>query len=133
MKPFLIALVLAALLFAFIVLKPKTEEEKVFYTALENFTYIREPKGVDLHYRYTSHETKFAGDCEDFAFTLQGVIGGEVWVVKHNGVTNHAVLLVDGAVYDNFYQMPISKNDYPTKFIKPLEFRGKIINNTPSN
>lgn len=131
MKPFLIALVLVALLFAFIALKPKTEEEKVFYTALENFTYIREPKDVDLHYRYTSHETKFAGDCEDFAFTLQSALGGEVWIVEHNSVTNHAVLLVDDVVYDNFHQIPISKGEYPTKFIKPLIFRGKTINNIP--
>lgn len=117
------------LLFIYIKSGDKTPQEKAFYTALDNFTYVAEPRGQDKHLRYITHTKPFSGDCEDFAFTLQAVIGGEVWAVEHSGSIKHAVLLSGGIVYDNFHQLPIPKSKYPTEFIAPLKFRGKIINN----
>lgn len=125
----LVVTVSALLLFLFIKYGSKTIEEEAFYAALGNFTYKLEPYGEDKHLRYTHHDKPFTGDCEDFAFTLQSALGGEVWVVEHKGDIKHAVLLANGVVYDNFYQMPIPRNEYPTEFLAPLTFRGKVINN----
>ncbi|APC46544.1 hypothetical protein [Alteromonas phage PB15] len=131
MKAFILVALVAILAFAAIKFSTKTPQEEAFYTALDNFVYMAEPSGVDRHYRYTTHKRKFIGDCEDFAFTLQSAIGGEVWVVEHDEVSYHAVLLHDDIVYDNFHQQPIKKANYPTNFIKPLIFSGKVINNKP--
>lgn len=117
------------LLFAWFKLSPKTHEEEVFYTALENFTYQLEPTGEDTYLQYTHYDNPFIGDCEDFAFTLQRELGGQVWAVEHDGPIKHAVLIKDGIVYDNFHQQPIRVSEYPTEFIKALEFNGQVINN----
>ena len=58
---------------------------------------------------------RFAGDCEDFAFSMQAQLGGVVWhVVLHDG-RHHAVLLLDGWVYDNLHGRPVRRAVYPAK------------------
>lgn len=128
---FIPLLVTVSILLVFLYIKNAdiSPHTQAFYTALDNFTYIAEFKGQDKHFRYTTHTNPFSGDCEDFAFTLQSAIGGEVWAVEHRGDIKHAVLLSGNIVYDNFNQLPIPKSEYPTEFIAPLKFRGKIINN----
>ena len=59
----------------------------------------------------------FAGDCEDFAFTLQGIIGGDVWYVTREGRQAHAVLVKDGLVYDSLSKHKVKKEFYQGEFI----------------
>lgn len=63
---------------------------------------------------------RFFGDCEDYAFSLQDRIGGEVWHIilykdKNDKFLDkpqrHAVLVKDNLVYDNMFMHP-----------KPLSF-----------
>lgn len=92
-------------------------EENMFYTAKNNFVY--EADKVDEWKIYDSVSEKFSGDCEDFAFSLQNQIGGDVWYVfvEVNGKPSaHAVLLKDGMVYDNNLAHPTPKNAWKGKF-----------------
>ena len=59
----------------------------------------------------------FAGDCEDFAFTLQRVIGGNVWYVKREGRESHAVLVKNGLVYDSLSKYRTKKEEYQGDFV----------------
>lgn len=54
---------------------------------------------------YDSIATPFYGDCEDFAFTLQRVIGGSVYHVTASNI-HHAILIKDGIVYDSAADAP---------------------------
>lgn len=83
--------------------------------ALWNFTYEADKEN---EYRiYNSISMPFAGDCEDFAFTLQGIIGGDVWYVTRKGRQAHAVLVKDGLVYDSLSKHKVKKEFYQGEFI----------------
>lgn len=88
--------------------------EQAFYVAKANFIY--EPDKANEIRVYDSIDKPFRGDCEDFAFTLQKQIGGIVlWMAKGEYCAidaPHAVLLVDGVVYDNCADDPIKLEKY---------------------
>jgi len=82
--------------------------------ALWNFNY---EKDIDNEYRiYNYIDRPFFGDCEDFAFTLQKVIGGEVWYIDRGQAVAHAALVKGGWVYDSIYKRRVSKNRYNGDF-----------------
>ena len=88
-----------------------------WHEARNNFRYIEDIEGEWLVYDRIDEE--FMGDCEDFAFTLQKQIGGEVWKVHVYGIW-HAVLLKDGFVYDNIRRTPISRESYRGWFVEVI-------------
>lgn len=61
---------------------------------------------------------RFVGDCEDFAYTLQGEIGGEVWHVVLPDGRHHAVVKRDGWVYDNLHKRPVKSGIYPARWLR---------------
>ena len=71
---------------------------------------------------------KFYGDCEDYAFSLQQKMGGEVWHVVLPDKRHHAILLSDNYVYDSLQTQRIRKNKYKAAWLfvikpkKPLPF-----------
>ena len=94
-----------------------TTDHKVYRTALTNFVY--ESDVEDERRIYNTVDREFYGDCEDFAFTLQKQIGGEVWYVKLDDKTKfsvHAVLVKDGVTYDYIYKSSWKEN-YPARFL----------------
>ncbi len=94
-----------------------TTETTIYKTAMTNFIY--ESDIEDERRIYNTVDRAFYGDCEDFAFTLQKQIGGEVWYVILNDRTNyryHAVLVKDGITYDYLYKSSW-KDNYPAKFM----------------
>lgn len=94
-----------------------TTDHKVYQTALTNFVY--ESDVEDERRIYNTVDREFYGDCEDFAFTLQKQIGGEVWYVKlddESGYRYHAVLVKDGITYDYLYKSSWVDN-YPAWFM----------------
>ena len=98
---------------------PDTEAHRL---ALWNFRY---EKDIDNEYRiYDSISAPFYGDCEDFAFTLQRQIGGEVYYVLLPDKQAHAVLVVKGICYDNRYKRPLSKKKYRGEFIYIMDSKG---------
>lgn len=72
--------------------------------ALNHFEYRSDT--VDTWLMYERIDSAFSGDCEDFAFTLQNQIGGDVWyaIIPEHGA--HAMLVLDGVVYDNMHSSP---------------------------
>ena len=83
--------------------------------ALWNFNY---EKDIDNEYRiYDYIDRSFFGDCEDYAFSLQGQIGGNVWYVARKGQQAHAVLVKGGLVYDSLSKYIIKKEDYQGEFV----------------
>lgn len=108
--PLMLMLALAAFLYA-----TASKEEKAYYEALSNFTYVDD---VEDEYKvYSQIDSPFSGDCEDFAFTLQHQIGGEVWAVSRNTKVDHAVLVTKGYVYDSLKTKPIKTEDYENRLI----------------
>lgn len=94
-----------------------TMTEYDHWRAYKNFTYISEKGDV-----WTRHDIfkPFSGDCEDFAFSLQQRIGGEVWAIfKDDGW--HAALVKDGWVYDLTPER-IRKEDYEGEFVEVIEY-----------
>ena len=94
-----------------------TTETTVYKTAMTNFVY--ESDIADERRIYNTVDETFYGDCEDFAFTLQKQIGGEVWYVVLNDRTKfsaHAVLVKDGVTYDYLYRSSWKEN-YPARFL----------------
>lgn len=94
-----------------------TTETTIYKTAKLNFIY--EPDQQDERRIYNTVENKFYGDCEDFAFTLQKQIGGQVWYVVLDDRTSyryHAVLVKDGVTYDYLYKSSWVEN-YPASFL----------------
>ena len=82
--------------------------------ALWNFNY---EKDINNEYRiYDYIDRPFSGDCEDFAFTLQKVIGGDVWYVDKGERLAHAALVKNGIVYDSLSRYPILKSWYNGEF-----------------
>jgi len=114
----------------YLLIRPNHPYEDEFYTALENFTYIEDKPDHETYIAFTEITSPFYGDCEDFAFTLQKQIGGEVWAMTHTAQQAHAVLIVDGIVYDNFFRIPTPIDDYPGEKLYPIFFKGNYIDNS---
>jgi len=127
MKQIVIPIVLALLLLAAFMYFNNSDAEKAYYEALSNFTYVDDVE--DEHKAFTRIDKPFYGDCEDFAFTLQLQIGGEVWAFTHNDNVNHAALVLNGVVYDSLRQHPVSINDYPKHKLYKMTFNSKLITN----
>lgn len=88
----------------------------IYNQAKYNFVYEAD-KENELRL-YGRVDKRFYGDCEDFAFTLQKQIGGDVWYVILNDKSYtqaHAVLVKDGVVYDYLYEKS-RIDDYPARF-----------------
>ncbi|MGE6419573.1 hypothetical protein ACQKDY_17725 [Alteromonas macleodii] len=101
--------------------------DRAYYEALSNFTYIDDV--ADEHKAFTRIDSEFQGDCEDFAFTLQLQIGGEVWAFTHNDNVNHAALVLNGVVYDSLRKHPIPVNAYQKHPLYKMTFNGELIAN----
>ena len=102
------------------------------FQALGNFTYKTdlESYGVkDKQVMYESPYRPFTGDCEDYSFTLQNAIGGQVWYVVHPIWGSHAVLVIEGVVYDNTTRYPSILGHYDALFIGEMVFTGKVTEN----
>tara|TARA_R100000541_G_scaffold30953_1_gene39829 strand:- start:1353 stop:1700 length:348 start_codon:yes stop_codon:yes gene_type:complete len=82
--------------------------------ALWNFHY--EADKVDEYRIYDRIDRPFFGDCEDFAFSLQKVIGGDVWYIDQGKAIAHAALVKDNWVYDSIQKRPVSKSRYNGDF-----------------
>lgn len=77
-----------------------------YKVVISNYEYVLDEEGNDTWDLYDGTKT-FKGDCEDFAFTLQAVVGaGSVhWVMTHadvnsNYVPNHVVFIYAGRVWE---------------------------------
>lgn len=126
--PLLIAIIIMLSIFR----TPQPYEEE-FLTAQSNYVHVDEAR--DVYMQYTRHDKKFNGDCEDFCYTLRNKIGGECWAVDYDTQVNgrnvkHAVLELNGVVYDSLMAVPVSKDDYPNEFLHPLTFKGFILDNS---
>lgn len=83
--------------------------------ALWNFSYVED---VDNEYLiYDSISIPFYGDCEDYAFTLQRAIGGDVWYIEREGRSAHAALVKNGIVYDSLFKHPVNQSAYRGEFL----------------
>ena len=105
----------------------------MYQIALSNFEYVSDMnqfRVLDKWHRAYDIRKHFVGDCEDFAFTLQYEIGGEVWyVILPRKVDNqHAVLVKDNWVYDNLHKVPIKLNNYKGQFIGTFNYTHHSIN-----
>ena len=98
------------------------------FEALHNFTYKKDDAS-NSWVMYSTTIRPFKGDCEDFAFTLQNVIGGKVRRVYDPKWGYHAVLVKEGVIYDNNSKFLKLVGDYDGIFIKDMVFRGVIMNN----
>jgi hypothetical protein len=97
------------------------QDHAIYNQAKYNFVYESD-KENELRL-YERVDKKFYGDCEDFAFTLQKQIGGDVWYVILNDKSYtqaHAVLVKDGVVYDYLYKKS-RVDDYPASFLFMLK------------
>ncbi len=85
-----------------------------FQVALNNFTYK-----ADIEDEWNAYDIykPFSGDCEDFAFSLQLVIGGDVTYVFDKYDRPHAVLIKSGWIYDNQEKSPIPVDQYSGKIV----------------
>ena len=83
-------------------------------SALWNFNY---EKDIANEYRvYDYIDRPFFGDCEDFSFSLQKVIGGDVWYIDRGEQVAHAALVKNNTVYDSLSKYPIPKAKYNGDF-----------------
>lgn len=94
---------------------PETEAHR---RAFFHFTYV--PDVIDERRIYDSIDEPFYGDCEDYAFTLQRVIGGDVWLIQLPDSTHHAALVKNSTVYDNNSRWPIERSKYDGRFIRVM-------------
>ncbi len=99
------------------------EDTQMLHKALSNFTY-KADSHEGLWNRFDSIDKPFAGDCEDFAFTLQLQIGGKVMYTKR-WYGPHAVLLKDGLVYDNEINWPVATGDYGSELLYEMVYSKK--------
>lgn len=60
---------------------------------------------------------RWLGDCEDYAFTKQREIGGDVWHVVLPDGRHHAALVRDGFVYDNLHKSPVKLSSYQASWL----------------
>lgn len=104
-----------------------------YETALSNFEYVQDInqfRVLDRWHRSYDIRKHFRGDCEDFAFTLQYEIGGQVWyVILPRKVDNkHAVLVKDNWVYDNLHKHPVKLENYNGDFVGYFKYEYHTIN-----
>ena len=92
-------------------------DDEQYFIARKNFHYQSDL--VNEYRLYSYIDKPFYGDCEDFAFTLQHQMGGDVWYVLLNYTLPHAVLVKDSIVYD--MNRKYLKSLYPGKFITILK------------
>lgn len=91
----------------FLLEEPKNARMETYLTYREvfkNYTYELDAKGTDTWAVYDGTK-KFVGDCEDFAFTVQNIIGrGSVYKaylnVGEEVMVNHAVFVYAGMVWE---------------------------------
>lgn len=112
LMPYLSALLFVIAVYFYL---SSTNEEKAYQVALSNFTYVDDI--ADEHKAFTRIDMPFSGDCEDFAFTLQLQIDGDVWAVSRDGDVDHAVLVTDGYVYDSLKTRPVKVENYKNRLI----------------
>ena len=97
--------------------------------ALSNFEYvadINQYRVEEYWARFGRIDRVFRGDCEDFAFTLQYQIGGEVWhVILPKSRLHHAVLVKDYYVYDQIKDSPIPLIEYDGAFLGLMDYETK--------
>ena len=102
-------------------------DSEVFWNAKKNFHYVTDSVQYgksDKWVRFPSVEKRFNGDCEDFAFTMQAQIGGDVWHVIIPSGEHHAILLKGGVIYDNMMPYPVLKSDYSAQWLRVMVFKG---------
>ena len=127
MQKYLLPLIAVLAILAVTTYHLSSSDDKAYYMALSNFTYVDDI--ADEHKAFTRIDKPFEGDCEDFAFTLQVQIGGEVWAFTHNDKENHAALVLNGVVYDSLRKHPISIEKYPKHPLYKMTFNGELITN----
>ncbi|HAD90959.1 MAG TPA: hypothetical protein DCG36_12425 [Alteromonas macleodii] len=127
MKKYLLPIIAALAILAFTAYHSSSSDEKAYYMALSHFIYIDDI--ADEHKAFTRIDKPFQGDCEDFAFTLQLQIGGEVWAFTHDDSVNHAALVLNGVVYDSLRKHPLSIDKYPKHKLYKMSFNGELIAN----
>lgn len=100
-------------------------DEEAHRLAQWNFTYDESISSE--HIIYDSIDKPFSGDCDVYAFTLQRVIGGEVWFIMLDDYEYpyHAALVKDGMVYDNINKRPVDKSDYRGQFVMKIDLKRK--------
>ncbi|GAA5219309.1 hypothetical protein ACFSJ3_18970 [Corallincola platygyrae] len=97
------------------------EDLTLFQEARDNFYYVAD-KANEVRI-YTDIESRFAGDCEDFAYSLAMKIGGEVWFTYNAKKVPHAVVVTEyGMVFDNELEWPMRKDVYPNKLLFKIGF-----------
>jgi len=102
--------------------------EDIHRIARWNFRYKRESQGQNEWLAYESVFHPFQGDCEDFSFTLQKQIGGQVRFIRLPS-GGHAILVKDGIVYDNMKKRPYPVESLKVKLGRILEYKGEYIRN----
>lgn len=127
MQKYLLPLIAVLAILAVTTYYLSSSEDRAYYEALSNFTYVDDV--ADEHKAFTRIDKPFEGDCEDFAFTLQLQIGGEVWAFTHNDNVNHAALVLNGVVYDSLRKHPVSVEKYPKHPLYKMAFNGELIAN----
>jgi ABC-type cobalt transport system substrate-binding protein len=127
MQKYLLPLIAVLAILAVTTYYLSSSDDRAYYEALSNFIYIDDI--ADEHKAFTRIDKSFSGDCEDFAFTLQLQIGGEVWAFTHNDNVNHAALVLNGMVYDSLRKHPVSVEKYPKHPLYKMAFNGELIAN----
>ncbi|MGE6416187.1 hypothetical protein ACQKDY_00425 [Alteromonas macleodii] len=127
MQKYLLPLIAVLAILAVTTYYLSSSDDRAYYEALSNFTYVDDIE--DEYIAYERIDKPFYGDCEDFAFTLQKKIGGEVWAFTHNDNVNHAALVLNGMVYDSLRKRPISIEKYPKYPLYKMTFTGELIAN----
>lgn len=127
MKKYLLPLIAVLAILAVTTYHLSSSDEKAYYMALSHFIYIDDI--ADEHKAFTRIDKPFSGDCEDFAFTLQRKIGGEVWAFTHSDKENHAALVLNGMVYDSLRKHPVSLEKYPKHPLYKMTFNGELTTN----
>ena len=127
MQKYLLPLIAVLAILAVTTYYLSSSDDRAYYEALSNFTYVDDV--ADEYKAFTRIDRPFAGDCEDFAFTLQRQIGGEVWAFTYDNNVNHAALVLNGVVYDSLRKHPVSIEKYPKHPLYQMTFSGELITN----
>jgi hypothetical protein len=80
----------------------RVETFGIFSAVFNNYKYVLDADGGD-DWRLVDGSQPFSGDCEDFAFAMQHMVGaGSVYgVLRHNTMDlDHAVYVYAGIVWD---------------------------------